>query len=155
MDEQKLQEQIVQLVQAAMQGNEQANQQIEKIMQAAQQGDQQATQIAQLIQQVVQSMQQQQTRMAKFGAKLNYIRQLQGKCPVGYQTEYYKAGGRICKRCAKKNQVGGEIKTPIVNQFRTESAKCGKKMKKKTIGGNIDFEKCGRKMKKKASMKRK
>lgn len=37
-----IQQQVVQLVQAAAQGDQQANQQIEQIMQAAQQGDQQA-----------------------------------------------------------------------------------------------------------------
>ena len=66
-----------------MQGDQQANQQIQQIMQAAQQGDQQAVQIAQMIQAVVQQMQQQQVQAAKFGAKLNYIRQLRGLCPEG------------------------------------------------------------------------
>lgn len=154
MDEQQLQQQIVQLVQAAMQGDQQANQQIQQIMQAAQQGDQQAIQIAQMIQAVAQQMQQQQVRVAKFGAKLNYIRQLKGQCPEGYQMAYYKEGGQLCKRCMKVHQDGGEVdpttQQTIAGQFR--SAKCGTKMKKKSNGGAVEKEKCGGKpkLKKKA-----
>lgn len=155
MDEQQLQQQIVQLVQAAMQGDKQATQQIQQIMQAAQQGNQQAVQIAQMIQQVAQQMQQQQTRAAKFGAKLNYIRQLKGQCPEGYKMEYYKHGGRLCKRCMKAHQDGGEVEqTPntVAERFKMEAAKCGKKMKKKENGGTVESEKCGGKpkLKKKA-----
>ncbi len=155
MDEQQLQQQIVQLVQAAMQGNQQATQQIQSIMQAAQQGDQQAVQIAQMIQQVAQQMQQQQVRAARFGAKLNYIKQLKGQCPEGYKMEYYKEGGQLCKKCMKVHQDGGEVKqapNTVAGQFKTESAKCGKKMKKKEDGGAIEAEKCGGKpkLKKKA-----
>lgn len=109
MDEQQLQQQIVQLVQAAMQGDQQAAQQIQQIMQAAQQGDPQATQIAQMIQAVAQQMQQSQVRAAKFGAKLNYIRQLRGECPEGYEMKYYKSGGKMCKKCIKKAQPGAEL----------------------------------------------
>lgn len=155
MDEQQLQQQIVQLVQAAMQGNQQATQQIQQIMQAAQQGDQQAAQIAQMIQQVAQQMQQQQVRAAKFGAKLNYIKQLKGQCPEGYKMEYYKEGGQLCKKCMKVHQDGGEVKqTPntVAGQFKMEAAKCGKKMKKREAGGVVETEKCGGKpkLKKKA-----
>lgn len=154
MDE--LQQQIVQLVQAAMSGDQQAAQQIQNIMQAAQQGDQQAAQIAQMIQAVAQQMQQQQVRAARFGAKLNYIKQLNGQCPEGYEMNYYKEGGQLCKRCMKK-QNGGEMaeKTPTnpTQQFKqVASAKCGKKMKKKEEGGSVEVEKCGGKpkLKKKA-----
>lgn len=147
MDEQQLQEQIIQLVQAAMQGDQEATQQIQQIMQAAQQGNQQAAQIAQMIQQVAQEMQSQQVQAAKFGAKLNYIRRLRGQCPDGYEMTYFKKGGRFCKQCMKKQamQEGGDMPTDPVNSF-----KCGRKMKKKEQGGNIDFSKCGSKMKKKA-----
>lgn len=154
MDEQQIQQQIVQLVQASMQGDQQATQQIQQIMQAAQQGDQQAAQIAQMIQAVAQQLQQQQVRAAKFGAKLDYIRQLKGNCPQGYEVEYFSQGGKPCKRCKQMNQAGGEMKTPmnLRDQFRTEMAKCGKKMKKKEVGGIIETEKCGGKpkLKKKA-----
>lgn len=150
MDEQQLQQQIVQLVQAAMQGDQQATQQIQQIMQAAQQGNQQAAQIAQMIQQVAQQMQQQQVQAARFGAKLNYIKQLKGQCPEGYKMEYYKEGGQLCKKCMKVHQDGGEVKqTPntVAGQFKMEAAKCGKKMKKKEKGGAIESEKCGGKPK--------
>lgn len=149
MDEQQLQQQIVQLVQAAMQGDQQATQQIQQIMQAAQQGDQQAAQIAQMIQAVAQQMQQQQVQAAKFGAKLNYIRQLRGVCPEGQELEYYRDGGRLCKKCVQKHKMqdGGEVPSNPVDAF-----KCGRKMrkKKKENGGSIEMDKCGKKMKKKA-----
>ena len=111
MDEQQLQQQIVQLVQAAMQGNKQATQQIQQIMQAAQQGDQQAAQLAQMIQEVAQQMQQQQVQAAKFGAKLNYIQHLKGICPEGYEMQLFKQGGQICKKCIQKAKMqnGGDI----------------------------------------------
>lgn len=146
MDEQQLQQQIVQLVQAAMQGDQQATQQIQQIMQAAQQGDQQAVQLAQMIQQVAQQMQQQQVQAAKFGAKLNYIKQLRGVCPDGYEMKYFKAGGQLCKQCVakqKKMEEGGKAPSNPVDAF-----KCGRKVSKKENGGNIDFSKCGSKMKK-------
>lgn len=155
MDEQQLQQQIVQLVQAAMQGDQQATQQIQQIMQAAQQGNQQAVQIAQMIQQVAQQMQQQQVQAAKFGAKLNYIKQLKGQCPEGYKMEYYKEGGQLCKKCMKVQQNGGAVdQTPntVAGQFKMEAAKCGKKMKKAACGSKVETEKCGGKpkLKKKA-----
>lgn len=117
MDDNKLQQQIVQLVQAAMQGNKQAQQRVQQIMQAAQQGDQQAAQIAQMIQQVAKQMQQQQVQAAKFGAKLNYIRQLNGKCPDGYEMQYFKQGGRVCKKCVAKQ-----------SQNPVDSFRCGRKL---------------------------
>ncbi len=132
MNEQQLQQQIVQLVQAAMQGDQQATQQIQRIVQAAQQGDQQAAQLAQMIQAVAQQMQQQQVQAAKFGAKLNYIRQLRGLCPEGQELEYYRDGGRLCKKCVQKHKMqdGGEVPSNPVDAF-----KCGRKMKKKACGG--------------------
>lgn len=143
MDEQQLQQQIVQLVQAAMQGDQQATQQIQQIMQAAQQGDQQAAQLAQMIQAVAQQMQQQQqqqqVRAARFGAKLNYIKQLRGECPDGYEMKVFRQGGQLCKKCMKKHQDGGQAEPQsIAKQFT--SARCGKK---------LDMAKCGRKTPKK------
>ena len=153
MDEQQLQQQIVQLVQAAMQGDQQATQQIQQIIQAAQQGDQQATVLAQMIQQVAQQMQQsapteqtQGAQMARFGAKLNYIRQLRGQCPDGYEMQYFKAGGRMCMQCVAKQrrmEIGGEVPSNPVNAF-----KCGRKMKKAQDGSKLPIDKCGGKTKK-------
>lgn len=140
MNEQEVQQQVMQLVQAAMQGDEKANQYIQQIMQAAQQGDQQATQLAQMIQQVAQQMQQ-QSQMAKKGAKLNYIKQLRGICPEGYEMQYFKTGGTICKKCVQKQkmQEGGDM-NPI------DEFKCGRKMKKKACGGDIKKDACGSKV---------
>lgn len=139
-------QQIQQLVAAAMQGDQQANQQIEQIMQAAQSGDQQAMQLAQVIQQVAQQMQGGQNpnaaTYAKFGAKLEYIKQLNGICPEGYEMQMFKAGGRVCKKCIKKKE-GGEVahesKKSIGEDFKTQMAKCGGKAKKpkKEDGGEI------------------
>lgn len=92
------QQQIVALVQAAQQGDQQAQQTIQQIQQAAQQGDPQAVQIMQLLQQITDQMQQ-QVQAARHGAKLNYLASLRGYCPEGSHLEYFKAGGQICKKC--------------------------------------------------------
>lgn len=118
-------QQLIELVQAAQGGDQQAQQTIQQIIQAAQNGDQQAMQIAQMIQQILQ-----QTPQAKFGAKLNYIKKLRGQCPEGQEMQYFKSGGMLCKKCVekkKKCEDGGFV--PF--------AKCGKKVKKKELGGNI------------------
>lgn len=109
-----IQQQVVALVQAAMQGDEKANQTVTQIMEAAKAGDQQAAQLAQMIQQVVQQMQGQATA-AKWGAKLNYIRSLK-----------YAKGGKACPACEK----GAPIKV--------EEKACGgkaKKTRKRYFGG--------------------
>ena len=119
------QQQIIQLVQAAMGGDEQATAQIQQIMQAAQQGDQQAAQLAEMIMQVMNQMQGGAPEQggsapvaARNGAKLNYIKKLKGECPEGYEMKYFKAGGKVCKKCQKKVEkaCGG-----------TKAAKCGTK----------------------------
>lgn len=61
--------------------------------------------------------QERQARKARFGAKLDYIRSLRGLCPRGMRTEYYKAGGKVCKKCVK----AAEDKDPV------ESFKSGRK----------------------------
>lgn len=141
--EQDPQQQIIALVQAAMQGDKKATQQIQQIQAAAEQGDKSAAQIMQFIQQVMQQMQQ-QAQKARHGAKLQYLAQLRGECPEGTHMEYFKAGGQICKKCmqnkvqedkcggkAKKQKmaVGGATKT--INSIKSEMEKCGGKMKKK------------------------
>lgn len=65
----------------------------------------------------------QKTISAKLGAKLNYIKQLRGECPEGYEVEKYLAGG--CVACRKKMEEGASV----VERFKSE--KCGGKMKKK------------------------
>lgn len=146
MNEQELQQQVINLVQAAMQGDEKANQQIQQIMQAAQQGNQQAQQIAQMIQAVAQQMQSQQAQAAKHGAKLQYIKSLRGQCPEGYEMGYFKAGGHLCKKCMKKQQGGNMPQEQPQNPI--DAFKCGCKIKKNTCGSKIKFDKCGSKVKK-------
>lgn len=111
---QDIQQQVVALVQAAMQGDEKANQTVTQIMEAAKAGDQQATQLAQMIKAVVKQMQGQATS-AKWGSKLSYIRSLK-----------YAQGGKACPACEK----GAHIKV--------EEKACGgkaKKAKKRYFGG--------------------
>lgn len=110
--QQGIEQQAIALVQAAMQGDKQANQTIQKIMQAAQQGDQQAVQVAQLLQTIIQKMQG--SRKARLGAKLNYFKQI-SECPEGQEVVYFKKGGEICKVCAGKKMQDGGKSDPIKN----------------------------------------
>lgn len=126
--QQGMEQQAIALVQAAMQGDQQANQTIQKIMQAAQQGDQQAAQVAKLLQAIVQQMRG--SRKARLGAKLDYIKQSIGECPEGQEVVYFKKGGEICKICAgKKMQDGG--KSDPVKEFKK------KKVNKHQQGGTF------------------
>lgn len=111
--QQGIEQQAIALVQAAMQGDQQANQTIQKIMQAAQQGDQQAAQVAQLLKTIVQQMKG--SRKARLGAKLDYIKQSIGECPEGQEVVYFKKGGEICKVCAGKKMQDGGKSDPIKN----------------------------------------
>ncbi len=52
--------------------------------------------------------QQSQAQYGKLGTKINYISRLRGNCPIGYEMRYYKAGGRVCKRCMRKVRKGEE-----------------------------------------------
>lgn len=127
--QQGIEQQAMALVQAAMQGDKQANQTIQKIMQAAQQGDQQAAQVAQLLQTIIQKMQG--SRKARLGAKLNYFKQI-SECPECQEVVYFKKGGEICKVCVgKKMQDGGKsdpIKEFKKRRNRKEMCKCGAKV---------------------------
>ena len=127
--QQGIEQQAMALVQAAMQGDKQANQTIQKIMQAAQQGDQQAAQVAQLLKAIVQQMKG--SRKARLGAKLNYFKQT-SECPEGQEVVYFKKGGELCKVCAgKKMQDGGKsdpIKEFKKRRNRKEMCKCGAKV---------------------------
>lgn len=96
-----IKQQVVQLVQSAMQGDEKAKEQVQQIMKAAESGDQQATQIAQLIQEVVKAMQSQAQR-AELGGKLAYIRFLRTGLAPDEEVTYHKCGGKVMKRIQKK-----------------------------------------------------
>lgn len=140
MNEQQLQQAFLQFL--AQKTGAKTQQELEAaIQQMGEQGLQQA------YQEFMQLMQQQQVQAAKFGAKLNYIRMLRGQCPEGYEMQYYKTGGRLCKKCVQKAMSqGGSMSEDPIDQF-----KCGRKMKKKEQGGPVDYDKCGKKMKKKES----
>lgn len=109
-EQQGIEQQAMALVQAAMQGDKQANQTIQQIMQAAKQGDQQAVQVAKLLQAIVQQMQG--SRKARLGAKLNYFKQV-SECPEGQEVVYFKKGGEICKVCTGKKMQNGGKSDPI------------------------------------------
>lgn len=117
--QQDMQQQVIALVQAAMQGDQKATQTVNQIMEAAKAGNQQAMQLAQMIQQVAQEMQggqemQGQATAAKWGAKLSYIRSLK-----------YARGGKTCPAC-QAAEKGDKI----------EKKACGgKKAKKHYFGG--------------------
>lgn len=106
--QQDMQQQVIALVQAAMQGDQKATETVNQIMEAAKAGDQKAMQIAQMIQAVAEQMQGQATA-AKWGAKLNYIRSLK-----------YAKGGKTCPTCNQKIEM---------------KACGGKKAKKRYFGG--------------------
>lgn len=139
MNEQQLQQAFIQFL--AQKTGAKNQQELEAAIQSmGEQGLQQA------YQEFMQLIQQQQVQAAKFGAKLNYIKSLRGQCPDGYEMQYFKSGGHLCKKCMKKLETEKDVKPKnSIDEF-----KCGRKMKKKEQGGSVEFDKCGKKMKKKA-----
>lgn len=141
MNEQQLQQAFLQyLMQKTGAQNEQQLEQV--VQQLGEDG------LKQAYAQFMQEMQQQQVQAAKFGAKLNYIRKLNGQCPEGMEMYYYKQGGRLCRKCMQAKQNEEEIEYP---SNPIDAFKCGRKIKKKKceIGGTVDMDKCGAKIKKK------
>lgn len=127
MDEQQLQQAFLQfLMQKTGAQNEQQLEQV--IQQMGEQGVQQA------YAEFMQAMQQQQVQAAKFGAKLNYIKSLNGQCPEGMELHYYKQGGRLCRKCMQAKQNGGELETP---SNPIDAFKCGRKIKKDQQGKKL------------------
>ena len=78
---------------------------------------------------------QQGVQTAMNGAKLNYINQLNGKCPYGTHLSYYRIGGTLCKKC--EADAHNESSDPI----KAFKQKCGGKVKKKELGGEVDNKK--------------
>ncbi len=78
---------------------------------------------------------QQGVQTAMNGAKLNYINQLNGKCPQGTHLSYYRIGGTLCKKC--EADAHNESSDPI----KAFKQKCGGKVKKKELGGEVDNKK--------------
>lgn len=138
MNEQELQQAFIQWL-AQKLGVQDESQLKQAVQEMGQEGLQQA------YQQFMQEMQQQQAQKAKFGAKLNYIKGLNGQCPEGTEMQYFKEGGTICKKCVAKQKNGDKEYDPV------EQFKCGRKMKKKKCeaGGTVNIDKCGAKIKKK------
>lgn len=78
---------------------------------------------------------QQGVQTAMNGAKLNYINQLNGKCPQGTHLSYYRIGGTLCRKC--EADAHNESSDPI----KAFKQKCGGKVKKKELGGEVDNKK--------------
>ena len=94
--------------------------------------------------QFMQAMQQQTVQAARFGAKLNYINRLNGKCPAGTQMQYYKVGGRLCKKCMQMEAQGGSVKKQsgdAIDEFKLKQVvirnrkKYGKKYDEDQLAG--------------------
>lgn len=85
------------------------------------------------VKQLFQLFQEEQTKVqsARMGAKLDYINQLNGKCPYGTHLVYYKQGGTVCKRC--EADIHNEDKDPI----KAFKQKCGGKVSRKELGGEM------------------
>lgn len=102
------------------------------------------------------------TISAKLGAKLNYIKRLNNRCPEGYEIKYFKVGGELCAKCMKQGALpvaahkkGGST---VIDNIKKdiEEKKCGGKAKKKTskkqtggaVTSNVYSAKCGAKVEK-------
>lgn len=114
-------EQLIQKVQALVDGikakDEKSMQMAAQIKQAADQGDQQAKQIWNAIQQMM-------AQKAAKGAKLSYLKELNGICPEGYEMKKYAVGGKVLSKCMK---CGGKTMQKAsggpVEQFKEARAK--------------------------------
>ncbi len=104
-----MEQQIVNLVYAAISGDQQATQQINQIMQAAKSGDKRAVQLASYIQQVAQKLQG--SRKARLGAKLNYNQEV--VCAEDEIPVFMKRGGQICKTCQKLKQGAKKLQKKL------------------------------------------
>ena len=127
MNEQELQQAFIQFL--AQKTGAKSQQELEAVIQ--QLGEEG---LKQAYAEFMQTMQQQQVRAAKFGAKLNYIKQLRGQCPDGYEVKYFRNGGGITeKKCVACEQAVQEV----IPSDSIEAFKCGRKMKKKESGGIV------------------
>lgn len=127
MNEQQLQQAFLQyLMQKTGAQNEQQLEQV--VQQLGEDG------LKQAYAKFMQEMQQQQVQAAKFGAKLNYIKKLNGQCPEGMEMHYYKQGGRLCRKCMQAKQNGEEKETP---SNPIDAFKCGRKIKKDQHGKKL------------------
>lgn len=121
MEEQQLQQAFLQYLMQKTGAKDQ--QQLEQVIQQLGEDG-----LKQAYSQFLQEMQQQQVQAAKFGAKLNYIRHLNGQCPDGTEMTYFKVGGKLCKKCMQRQQKEQEAEEP---SDPIKAFKCGRKMKRK------------------------
>lgn len=121
MEEQQLQQAFLQYLMQETGAKDQ--QQLEQVIQ--QLGEEG---LKQAYSKFLQEIQQQQVQAAKFGAKLNYIRRLNGQCPDGTEMTYFKVGGKLCKKCIQRQQREKEAEEP---SDPIKAFKCGRKMKRK------------------------
>lgn len=128
MNEQQLQQAFLQYL--MQKTGAQDEQQLEQVVQQLGEDG-----LKQAYAQFMQEMQQQQVQAAKFGAKLNYIKKLNGQCPEGMEMHYYKQGGRLCRKCMQAKQNMGEAESP---SDPIDSFKCGRKIKKNQKGGSFN-----------------
>ena len=121
MEEQQLQQAFLQYLMQKTGAKDQ--QQLEQVIQQLGEDG-----LKQAYSQFLQEIQQQQVQAAKFGAKLNYIRHLNGQCPDGTEMTYFKVGGKLCKKCMQRQQKEQETEEP---SDPIKAFKCGRKMKRK------------------------
>lgn len=125
MEEQQLQQAFLQYLMQQTGAKDQ--QQLEQVIQ--QLGEEG---LKQAYSKFLQEMQQQQVQAAKFGAKLNYIRRLNGQCPDGTEMTYFKVGGKLCKKCMQVKQNRKEQENESDNPI--DAFKCGRKIRKNQNG---------------------
>lgn len=143
--QQEAQKKLIQYIAILRRGGQQEQEQVRQlasqdqiaaqavqISDAADQNNPQATQIVAQVEQMIDSQNNSnQMYYAKNGAKLNYLRQLSGNCPEGYEVTYLANGGKgFIKKC-KKCEEGKKMN--VIEEF-----KCGgkKKIKKGEQGLN-------------------
>lgn len=131
MDEQQMQQAFLQYL--VQQTGAKSQEELEQIIQ--QMGE---DGLKQAYAQFVQAMQQQQVQAAKFGAKLNYIKQLNGQCPQGMEMHYFKQGGRLCKKCMQMEAQGGPVGKPKGDAITQFKAAVGRNKKK--FGNKYDAD---------------
>ena len=135
---------VTSMVSAAQKGDQEAAKQLQGIIQlikVASQGDSQA---AQQLSQIKTQINSSEATMAKQGAKLEYIKRLNGKCPEGFEAVKYKLGGEAgfgmkCKKCsaAEKAEKGAKVQKlekGKSNSKAVEEFKKGKTTKKQDGG---------------------
>ncbi|KAA6355858.1 MAG: hypothetical protein EZS28_048615, partial [Streblomastix strix] len=156
----KSMDQIQQLIQAVVGGDQAAMQQFQQLLQdpqqgpqvikalqtLAQQGDQGAQQLLQMLQQGGGGQQAPagggQPMAAKLGGKLRTVKALNNICPEGFELKSFKAGGTLCKKCMKKAEDGAKIdKKPssVAEEFKQAKGKKEPKPNtaKKQLGGTL------------------